>query len=61
MGGSCKHWHNLTVSHAVSKAFHMNTASTCDDSDDQNDPEDYGNQVRNYFVSSSRIVAEILK
>ena len=53
MGGSCERWHNLRVRHAVSKAFHMNTASTWDGSDDQNDPEDYGNQVRSYFVSFS--------
>ena len=39
----------------------MITASTWDDSHDQNDPEDYGNQVRNYLVFSSRIVTEILK
>ena len=61
MGRSCERWHNLRVRHAVSKAFHMNTASTWDDSHDQNDPEDYGNQVRNYLVFSSRIVTEILK
>ena len=61
MGRSCERWHNLRVRHVVSKAFYMSTASTWDDSHDQTDPEDYGNQVRNYLVFSSRIVTEILK
>ena len=61
MGGSFERLPNLRVRQAVSKAFHMKTASTWDDSHDQNDPEDCGNQVRNYFVFSSRIVTEILE